>query len=269
MTDISVLTDIMARLRDPESGCPWDIAQDFATIVPHTIEEAYEVADAIERQDFDALPDELGDLLFQVIFYARLGEEQQRFDMATIVKALADKLIRRHPHVFGDSDTQASEVDAQWESIKQMERERKAKRNGATLSALDDVPVALPATTRARKLQSRAARDGFDWPQIKHARAKLDEEVEELDAAIADADTDAIVHELGDVMFSVINVARKLGVDPEGALRAANQRFEQRFRYIENATDAANLPMADLTLAELDRYWQQAKSQQASAPSQD
>jgi ATP diphosphatase len=260
MTDINALLDIIAALRDPKSGCPWDLAQDFASIVPHTLEEAYEVADAIERQDFTALPDELGDLLFQVIFYARLGEEQQRFDLGTIIDALADKLVRRHPHVFANQPASATQVNANWEAAKQRERDEKSRRRGDAPSLLDDVPVTLPATSRARKLQGRAARAGFDWEDAGQASAKIDEELQELRGALQSDNPQAMAHEIGDLMFSVVNVARKLDIDPEQALRAANQRFEARFRHVEQRANEGDTKIDQLPLDTLSGYWEEAKA---------
>jgi nucleoside triphosphate diphosphatase len=246
------LLAIMARLRDPARGCPWDLKQSFASIAPYTLEEAYEVADAIERGDLDGLREELGDLLFQVVFHARMAEEQGAFDFAAVARGIADKLVRRHPHVFGsealaDADAQAR----RWEELKAAERAAK----GAA-SVMDGVPRALPALTRAHKLNERAARIGFDWPDVAGPRAKVDEELEELDAARASGSADAIAHELGDLLLAVTSLARHLGVDPEAALRAANRRFESRFAHVERRARASGARDVDT----LETYWQEAKA---------
>lgn len=242
---IERLIAIMARLRDPDRGCPWDIEQTFATIAPYTIEEAYEVADAIERANLDDLRDELGDLLLQVIFHSRMAEEAGAFDVRDVARGIADKLIRRHPHVF--ADTNAAEWD--WEAIKAEER----AETGAS-SALDGVAVALPALMRAQKLQKRAARVGFDWPDPDGAREKLIEEISELDEATGG---DARVEEAGDLLFAAVNLVRKYGVSAEDALRAANAKFERRFKAMEALADGR---FADLSLDEQEALWQQVKT---------
>lgn len=220
--------DVMARLRTPGVGCPWDIEQNFATIAPYTIEEAYEVADAIERQDLGALKEELGDLLFQVAFHARMAEEQGAFDFADVANALAAKMIERHPHVFGEKvERTAAEQTRAWETLK---AEKRAQKHA---SLLDDVPMALPALMRAEKLTKRAARINFDWPTPDEVLAKLDEEMAELAEARAEGDQEAIADEMGDVLFVMANLARKLGVDAEDALRRANAKFTRRFQHIE------------------------------------
>ena len=248
------LLDIMARLRDPEKGCPWDLEQGFETIAPYTIEEAYEVADAIERGDLDHLKEELGDLLFQVVFHARLAEEAGQFDFAGVVEGIAEKLVRRHPHVFGDASIgTAEEQAASWEALKAQEKEPSA-------GLLDDVPVALPALTRSAKLGRRAARVGFDWPGMAGARAKLTEELAELDTAIADGRRGAIEAEMGDAFFALVNVCRHLDVDPEAATRAANAKFEHRFGSIERAVGASGRGWEAFTLEELEAFWQKAKA---------
>ncbi|GGO82414.1 nucleoside triphosphate pyrophosphohydrolase [Marinobacterium nitratireducens] len=261
---IDDLVTLMARLRDPGDGCPWDLKQDFASIVPHTLEEAYEVADTIERQDWAHLRDELGDLLFQVIFYARLGEEQQRFDFDAIVDALVRKLIRRHPHVFpagtlesraGDQSRSEAQIRESWETIKQQERDDKAKGG-----VLDDVPLSLPALSRAAKLQKRAARVGFDWPETLQVLDKIEEEIAELREAIGRGAEDEIRDELGDLMFAQVNLARHLGVDPEAALRGTNAKFSRRFAHIEDAVEASGQDWGDFSLAELDALWNEAKT---------
>jgi len=220
--------DVMARLRDREHGCPWDIEQNFRTIAPYTIEEAYEVADAIEREDMAALKEELGDLLFQVAFHARMAEEQGAFDFADVAQALGDKMIERHPHVFDQKVERTAEEQTQaWETLKAEKRAAK----GASL--LDDVAMALPALMRAEKLTKRAARINFDWPSSAEVLEKLDEEVTELKAAEASGDQEHIAEEMGDILFVMANLARKLKVDPEEALRRANAKFTRRFQYIE------------------------------------
>ncbi len=234
---IDDLLAVMARLRDPETGCPWDLKQSFATIAPYTIEEAYEVADAIARNDLDELKDELGDLLLQVVYHAQMAAEDDRFAFADVVDAITAKMIRRHPHIFEDASLRDSfESSGVWERIK---AEEKAERGGEPrASILDDVPVALPALMRAVKLQSRAARVGFDWPSLEPVLAKIEEEIGELKAAIADEGAGAspkVAEEFGDLLFVMANVARHLGIDPEDALRNANAKFVRRFGSIEDA----------------------------------
>lgn len=239
---IDQLNSIMARLRDPESGCPWDLAQSFATIAPYTIEEAYEVADAIERNDMSALKDELGDLLFQVVFHARIAEEQGVFDFDAVAESISAKMLRRHPHVF----VEAGAPD--WEGIKATER---AERGDD--STLAGVALGLPALLRAEKLQKRAARVGFDWPDPSGAKAKIFEEIDEVDAATK---TDEKEEEIGDLLFAVVNWARKQGIDPEVALRRANAKFEKRFRAME---DMAGADFPALSLDEKEGLWVRAK----------
>lgn len=250
----------MARLRDPHAGCPWDIKQDYASITPSTLEEAYEVVDAIEKQDFVHLKEELGDLLFQVIFYSQLGQEQNRFEFASVVSDLVGKLIRRHPHVFPDGTlhsrvdnrhTLPSDIKARWEAIKQQERDDKGAQG-----LLADVPLALPALSRAAKLQKRAASVGFDWDNVQQPIAKVREELEEVEDALATKDHAAVVEEIGDLFFAVVNISRHLKIDPEQALRAANQKFEQRFGYIEQQ---AQQPLTETSLDEMNKLWEQAK----------
>jgi nucleoside triphosphate diphosphatase len=256
----------MATLRDVERGCPWDREQTFATIAPYTIEEAYEVADAIERNALDELAGELGDLLFQVVFHARMAEEVGRFAFADVVAGICDKLVRRHPHVFGGEPVAGvAEQNRVWEEIKR--EERAAKASGRVLG---DVPLALPASSRAAKLGKRAASVGFDWPDLGGVRAKLAEEVAELDEALAargaahtpERDA-AVAAEIGDLLFTVANLARHLDLDPEACLRSANSRFEARFEYVESQVAASGRDWASHPPAELDRLWQQAKSRQA------
>ena len=256
----------MARLRDPDTGCPWDRDQTFATIAPYTIEEAYEVADAIARGDLDGLKDELGDLLLQVVYHARMAEEQGAFAFDDVAAAITEKMIRRHPHVFVDPSLRdAFMTSGSWERIK---AEEKASRGGAGAgSLLDDVPLALPAFTRAVKLQSRAARVGFDWPSLTPALAKAEEEIAELKAALAASEDDAaglssgkVAEEFGDLLFVMANIARHLGVDPEAALCAANAKFVRRFGSIEQALRAEGRSPADSTLEEMDQLWDEAKA---------
>jgi MazG family protein len=254
------LARIMARLRDPEAGCPWDLEQDFATIAPYTIEEAYEVADAIERGDMVELRDELGDLLFQVMFHSRMAEEAGAFSLADVVAAINDKMIRRHPHVFGEKDVRsAHEQTVAWEVMKAAERARKAAPEGPA-SALDGVARALPALLRAEKLQKRAARTGFDWTETPPIFDKLEEEVAEVKAAIAGGDPAEIEDEVGDLLFVAANLARRLDIDPEQALRKANAKFERRFRAMEAAAAAEGVDFASLSLDEQEVYWQRVKA---------
>jgi ATP diphosphatase len=258
------LLEVMTHLRDPERGCPWDLQQSFATIAPHTLEECYELVDAIERGDFAQIRDELGDVLFQVIFYAQLGREQGRFDFGDIVHNIVEKLLRRHPHVFphgnlhgGDSnpDIDVQQVGANWERIKQEERAEKNQ-----VSVLDDVPLALPALSRAAKLQKRAARVGFDWADYRDVMVKMDEEKLELEEAIASGDREKIADELGDLLFCGVNLARFLDIDPESALRACNSKFERRFRFIEQSLAAQGRAPQQASLAEMEALWSAAKA---------
>ncbi len=257
---IDRLLAIMARLRDPKDGCPWDIEQTFATIAPYTVEEAYEVADAIERGDLKDLRDELGDLLLQVVFHARMAEEDGAFDFDDVARAINDKMVRRHPHVFADeSYGSLAEQKQGWEQLKAAERQEK----GRTGSLLDDVPVGLPALTRAVKLSRRAAGVGFVWPSAKEVLEKLDEEVAELKVEVAAGDIEKARQEMGDVLFVVANLARALDVDPEDALRATNAKFVRRFRYIEQklAEDGKSPESSDLP--EMDALWNEAKAAEA------
>jgi ATP diphosphatase len=258
---IAELLVIMRRLRDPAGGCPWDLEQDFATIAPYTIEEAYEVAAAIEHGDFDALKDELGDLLLQVVFHAQMAEEQGLFAFNDVAKSICSKMIRRHPHVFSQGDARnAADVARNWEDIKQ--QERAAKQGAAEAKppgALDDVPEALPALMRAEKLQKRAARTGFDWPNVQGVTDKIAEEARELAEAKTSKDPEAISEEFGDLLFAVVNLGRHLGVDPETALRATNAKFVRRFRAIETGLAAQGKALSQATLDEMEAFWQQAK----------
>ena len=240
---LSALVEIMRRLRDPETGCEWDRVQSFETIAPYTIEEAYEVADAIARGDMDDLKDELGDLQLQIVYHARMAEEIGTFTIDEVIAAICAKMIRRHPHIFGDAT-----LSPGWETLKAAERHGHEDK-----SALAGVAVALPALRRAEKLQRRAARVGFDWPDISGPRAKILEELDEIEAATTDAEREA---ELGDLLFSVVNYARHLDVDPETALREAARRFEQRFRKVEEIADK---PLKDMNIDALEDLWQSAK----------
>jgi MazG family protein len=255
--DISELLAIMRRLRDPNGGCPWDLEQNFATIAPYTIEEAYEVLSAIEHADYAALKDELGDLLLQVVFHSQMAKEQGLFDFGDVVRGICDKMIRRHPHVFaaGPADTPEAVMRA-WEDIKRRERASKAEK---PQGLLDDVPSALPALMRAVKLQNRAAQVGFDWPNAVHVTDKIAEESRELAEAWASGKRDKIAEEYGDMLFAMANLARHLKVDPEDALRAANTKFMRRFKVIEAGLQARGKKPEDATLEEMEALWQEAK----------
>ena len=266
--DIARLIEIMAELRTAGTGCPWDLAQNFATIAPYTIEEAYEVADAIERRDFDDLRDELGDLLLQVVFHARMAEEARLFGFGDVVEAITEKLVRRHPHVFGDAGALNTEaVNALWDKIKAQEKAERAARRTTDAKgarerlsgALAGVPVALPALTRALKLQEKAGKVGFDWNDPLAVLAKIREEADEIAAELASGEARAAREEVGDLLFAVVNLARHLGADPEAALRATNEKFEHRFDYIERELAAAGKTPAQSTLAEMDELWNEAK----------
>jgi tetrapyrrole methylase family protein/MazG family protein/ATP diphosphatase len=255
MSSIHRLLQIMARLRSP-GGCPWDLEQDFKTIAPYTIEEAYEVADAIEREDLGDLRDELGDLLFQVVFHAQMAQERRAFGFGDVVDAICDKMERRHPHVFGNAtiaDAQAQTVA--WEEQKRRERESKGG------SVLANVPVGLPALTRADKIGKRAAAVGFEWPDAMGALDKVEEEIGELRAAIAGGETADMEAELGDLLYSVVNVCRYVKVDPENALRLTNAKFERRFRFIEQRLKEQGLSPQEASLEQMDRLWDEAKRQ--------
>jgi ATP diphosphatase len=264
MSAIHELLQVMARLRDPETGCPWDVAQTFATIAPYTIEEAYEVADAINDEDWPALLDELGDLLFQVVFYAEMAREAGRFDFSAIAAGAVDKMVRRHPHVFEDGDIATAEAQTHaWEAQKAQERGAKAAAEGRAPSALDGVSRALPALTRAIKLQNRAARVGFDWPTLPPVIDKIEEEIAEVRSELSDgAAPDRLTDEIGDLLFACVNLARHAGVDPEAALRQGNAKFERRFRRIEALLAEDGRNPADSDLEEMDHLWDQAKAEE-------
>jgi len=255
MADIKKLVEVMSALRDPESGCPWDVEQDFSTIAPYTIEEAYEVADAIDRGDFNELRSELGDLLFQVVFYAQMAREQGLFDFDDVASGITEKMIRRHPHVFGSDEERATgKVDGSWEAIKAQERS----------SALDDSAIAgiaraLPALKRAQKLGKRASRVGFDWPDRRGVHDKIHEELGELEDAVGRRDASHIEDELGDVLFAIVNLARHLDVDPEKALTGANAKFERRFRAMEADIEAEGQKISKMRLEALEEHWRKAK----------
>jgi len=261
---IDDLLAVMARLRDPQRGCAWDLEQSFATIAPYTVEEAYEVADAIERGDLDDLRDELGDLLLQVVFHARMAEEQGRFDFDDVAGAIVAKMIRRHPHIFGEpADRSSAEQTRGWEAIKAEERASKAA--GRTAGVLDDVPTGLPALTRAVKLTRRAGRVGFDWPSATEVLEKLREETAELEAEIASGDLAAAREELGDLLFVCASLARKLDVDPEDALRATNAKFIRRFAAIETALARQGRTPEHASLDEMEALWTAAKEAERAA----
>lgn len=262
-TGIERLLEIMARLREPDGGCPWDIEQDFATIAPYTIEEAYEVADAIEKGDFAALKDELGDLLFQAVYHAQMADEEKRFNFDDVVDSISTKMIRRHPHVFGDAEIESAEAQTQaWEVQKAKERAAGAQENGDAPSVLDGVALAYPALLRAMKLQNRAARVGFDWPDHRGALEKLKEEIAELEVELdSPNNARAIEDELSDILFSTVNLARKLDIDPEAALRQGNAKFEKRFRWVESAMTEAGAPLESADLDAMELMWQKAKKQ--------
>ena len=253
-TPIEALLRLMTRLRDRDGGCPWDAVQTFASIAPYTIEEAYEVADAIARNDLAALEEELGDLLLQVVFHAEMARETGAFDFDSVARGIAGKMHRHHPHVFGGAADGSG--GAGWEAIK--DRERREKAAGA--SALDGVALALPALMRARKLQERAARVGFDWPDMEATLAKVDEELGELKDALDGGDDKALAEEIGDLLFACVNVARRLGIDPEQALRDCNGKFVRRFGHVEDGLAQAGKMPEDSTLEEMDGLWEDAKA---------
>jgi MazG family protein len=258
MDSINKLLEIMAALRDGESGCPWDVRQDFASIAPYTVEEAYEVADAIDRQDLPGLKDELGDLLFQVAFHAQMASEQGAFDFDMVAAGICEKMIRRHPHVFGSEEEKAAgHTRGAWEQIKAAERAAGRDETGG--SALDGVALAIPALKRAEKLGKRASRVGFDWPDSSGPRNKIGEEMTELSAAECSGGQERLTEELGDVLFSVVNLARHLGVDPEQALGVANRKFEKRFRHVETLAAASGKALEQLDSDALETLWQAAK----------
>src|SRR6185436_3669740 len=261
--DMARLLEIMAALRTPGTGCPWDLEQTFRTIAPYTLEEAYEVADAVARDDLADLREELGDLLLQVVFHARMAEEQRSFDFGDVVEAITSKLIRRHPHVFGDTrGLSPREVEGLWDRIKTEEKAEKAARHGPERAegALAGVPVALPALTRALKLQAKAGKVGFDWNDPLAVLSKIREECDEIEAEIAAGERSKATAEVGDLLFAVVNLARHLDADPEATLRAANQKFARRFGSIEQALATRGKRPQESTLAEMDALWDAAKA---------
>lgn len=257
---IDTLLQIMAQLRDPQHGCPWDLRQSFATLVPHSIEEVYEVAEAVRLNDHDELRLELGDLLFQVIFFAQIAKENQQFDFAAIIDGLCEKLLRRHPHVFGRAEfTDEAQVNSNWEAEKAKERADKKAQ-----SVLDDVPLALPALSRAQKLQKRAANIGFDWDNAQQVMDKVAEEFEEVHQAQQDDNAEAVAEEIGDLLFACVNLARKHGFDSETLLRKASEKFERRFRQVEQRASDSNKSISEHSLDELENYWIEVKAQEQS-----
>lgn len=256
---VDSLVEIMARLRNPQGGCPWDLEQDFRSIAPYTLEEAYEVVDAIERDDPAALQDELGDLLFQVVYHAQMAQEQGWFGFNDVVSGICEKMVRRHPHVFADEVIETAEAQTRaWEH-------HKARERGEQKSALQGVPLSLPALTRAHKLQKRASRMGFDWPSIHGVSDKVEEELQELNQEInSHAGHDALTDEAGDLLFAVVNLVRHAGVEPELALRWGNSKFTRRFQQVEKFLQDAGLTLSDTDLDTLDYYWEKAKEQEAS-----
>lgn len=253
--EINRLLDIMSQLRNPDGGCPWDLKQSFASIVPSTLEEAYEVADAIENNDMSQLKEELGDLLFQVVFYSQLAKEAEMFDFADVSNGISQKLIHRHPHVFDNKTlNNDSEVSSNWEALKAQERAAKGLDR-----VLSDIPLSLPALSRAQKLQRRAANVGFDWNNTTQVLAKLNEEQIEFDEAMASADKEAMADELGDMMFCMVNLARHLDLDAESVLRAANRKFETRFNNVEVQVEDSGHSWQEHELSQLEDYWQNAK----------
>ncbi len=263
-TSLDRLIGIMARLRDPNGGCPWDIEQTFRTIAPYTLEETYEVVEAIEKNDPKAIAEELGDLLFQVVFHAQIGREAGLFTLDDVADKVSDKMIERHPHVFGDRNAKTAEVVlTNWEADKAAKREAQARAENRAPSILDGVTTSLPAATRAVKLQNRAARVGFDWTDARDILAKIKEETAELEAEIKiEKNKDAVEDELGDLFFALVNLARRLEVDPETALRRTNRKFERRFRAIETRLAAQGRTMADASLEEMEKIWVEVKTEE-------
>ena len=260
MKNMNKLLEIMAALREPETGCPWDIKQTFETIVPYTLEEAYEVADSIERGHMEELKDELGDLMFQVVFYAQMAKEQGLFEFDDVLQAINNKLVRRHPHVFAGADyTDEKALNDAWEKSKAAERDDKVVEEKA--SVLAGVASALPALKRSQKLQNRAARVGFDWPEVEPVLDKMEEEIQELREAIKNQDQQNVFEETGDIIFACVNLARHLDVDAEEALRHGNKKFETRFSYIEQRLNGEARDINECSLEELEKLWQESKKQ--------
>ena len=261
MDNLLRLLNIMQMLRDPENGCPWDIQQTFASIVPYTIEEVYEVADAIDAEDFVQLKDELGDLLLQIVYYTQMAREQNLFDLEDVAASICDKLIRRHPHVFNkpNSNDNSSGEGEGWEKIKQQERNEKSDSNSDML--LNDIPDSMPQLIRAKKIQKRVACVGFDWPEVTGVIDKVEEELNELKDVIATGkDSEALEEELGDLLFSVVNLSRHININAENALRKGNKKFIKRFRMVEQLAQRENKKISDYSLEELEQFWQQAKT---------
>lgn len=260
--ELSRLIEIMAALRDPKTGCPWDIEQDFASIRHYTIEEAYEVADAIERGDMDDLRDELGDLLLQPIYHAQMASEDGLFDIGDVIQAITEKLVRRHPHVFGDvAARDAGAAKDSWDKVKEVERAAKAEKRAVRTSVLDDVPKPLPALVRAEKLSKRAAKVGFDWPEWQQVKAKCDEELAEITQAVeSKANKSAVAEEVGDLLFAVANLARHLDVDPEAALRDANLKFTRRFSHVEARCEQDGVAIDKAGLQRMEVYWNEVRA---------
>jgi ATP diphosphatase len=262
--DIARLIEIMAALRNPDGGCQWDLDQDFASIRHYTIEEAYEVADAIERNDFDDLREELGDLLLQPVFHAQMASEEGLFDFGDVVQAITEKLIRRHPHVFGEQAARdAGGAKARWDDVKDDERAKKAAKRETEPSILDDVPQVLPSLARAEKLTKRAAKVGFDWPDIDAVLSKVSEETAELRAATTEEERH---EEMGDLLFAIANLARHMHIDPEAALRDANAKFTRRFHHVEARAKQDGIPVADAGLERLDGYWNEIRAADKAKP---
>jgi ATP diphosphatase len=254
---IERLVAIMAKLRDPENGCPWDREQTWLSLLEHTIEEAYEVADAIEQGHDDEVPNELGDLLFQVVFYSQIAREEGKFSLEDVIERLSDKLERRHPHVFGEISLERHQLDEVWHKTKAAERKEKSLH-----SVLDDIPLALPALTRAQKLQRRAANEGFDWPDYHGVLDKLDEEILELRQAIDNNDQDNIEEEIGDLLFTIVNLSRHHQQDAETSLRRSSAKFEARYRKMEALMQDDGVAMSDLSNEQMDAYWRRVKTKQ-------
>jgi ATP diphosphatase len=263
LAPVEKLMAVMRTLRTPKTGCPWDLEQDFKSIAPHTLEETYEVIEAIEAGDAAAMKDELGDLLFQIAFHAQMASEQNLFDFNQVAEAVADKMIERHPHVFGDREANTAEaVLTNWETDKAKKREAAARPENKPLSALDGISTALPSVLRALKLQKRAARTGFDWTDAKDILAKIREEIGELEAEMKSASKDATEDELGDLFFALVNLARRLEIDPEGALRRTNRKFERRFREIEKRLAAQGRTLDSASLDEMEAIWTAIKQEE-------
>lgn len=261
VSPIESLKKIMRQLRDPETGCPWDIEQTFESIVAHTIEESYEVAEAVDKKDYVSLKAELGDLLLQVIFYSQIASEKSLFSFDDVVEGVCNKLVFRHPHVFGSHKVESvSEQQKLWSELKEKERQEKASEQGVKASVLDDIPSAFPALIRATKIQKRASSVGFDWPDHQGAIDKLKEEIAELEEAVESGSLLMQEDEMGDLLFAVVNISRKLNILPEEALRKANQKFERRFRHVEEALDKQCKGWEGTSLGEMEEYWQKAKS---------